>query len=229
MSRPTGLQLAGAALGALGLLAWPGRSRARSGFKARVRSWPGAVRARLRRQRADPDDVLLALVEAVAAQVRAGAEPTAAWQVAVSVTGADRQVDWPAGRDPIAVLRGWSALQGRTTAGTAAAGVAAGWALAQRTGAPLADVLAAAVRGLRRDLATAAELEAALAAPRATARMLGVLPLGGLVLGELVGAGPLRVLATTRPGQLCAVGGAALLALSHWWMRRLVADAAATR
>ena len=101
--------------------------------------------------------------------------------------------------------------------------VAAGWAMAERHGAPVVDVLDRLGAGLRDAARSAAAVEAALAAPRATAALLGVLPLGGVVLGELVGVDPLGVLVGTPLGRFALIGGLALTWGGRVWMRRLVA------
>ncbi|WP_460461259.1 type II secretion system F family protein, partial [Angustibacter peucedani] len=96
------------------------------------------------------------------------------------------------------------------------------WRLADRTGAPLADLLDGAAAAARDDRAVAGEVEVALAGPRATVRLLTALPLGGLALGQLMGAHPVLVLLGTTPGRACAVLGAGLLLVGRSWMRRLV-------
>jgi tight adherence protein B len=158
-------------------------------------------------------DLLLGLIEMVSVQVRAGASPTAAWHAALDVLGMGA-----AGQaaEPLA----WLGSVGRRV--PAALAARAGWQLAQRTGAPLADVLDGVAGALRQESALAADVEAALAGPRATVRLLTVLPIGAVALGQLIGAHPLRVLVMTGPGQVCAVGGLLLLGLGRWWMARLV-------
>ncbi len=101
--------------------------------------------------------------------------------------------------------------------------VAAGWLLSERHGAPVVDVLDALVAALRDDARTAAAIEASLAAPRATAALLGALPLGGVALGELVGVHPLAILMGTAAGRICGVAGLAATVGGRVWMRRLVA------
>ncbi len=161
----------------------------------------------------------------VAAQVRAGAEPTTAWAAAVELCDAPLSTT-----DPVAALRSltvgqpWpSGPQRGARASTAdAAAAAAAWDLAQTTGAPLAGLLDSVARTVRAERDDQAALEAALAGPRATARLLLALPVAGVGLGELVGAHPVGVLLTTAPGRACAVGGVVLLIAGRWWMRALV-------
>ena len=95
--------------------------------------------------------------------------------------------------------------------------------MTERHGAPVVDVLDGLASALRDAARSAAAMEAALAAPRATAALLGVLPLGGVVLGELVGVHPLGVLFGTPLGRVALAGGLALTWGGRVWMRRLVA------
>ncbi|SFB09530.1 tight adherence protein B [Amycolatopsis marina] len=95
------------------------------------------------------------------------------------------------------------------------------WFLAQRHGLPLADVL----DSVRRDLETAArfagQLDARMAGARASGAVLAVLPLFGLLLGEAMGAHPLRFLLDTLPGQVLSVVGAVLIVAGVAWTARL--------
>lgn len=195
---------------------------------------------------APTSELLLSLVGMVASQVRAGAEPLAAWRAAVELEPLARRAG--AGDEPLAwwdavarsampknggaapLLAGFGRRAGASGQAApavreAAAALAAGWRLAQQTGAPLADVLDAVAGGLRQEAAVAADAEAALAGPRATARLLAGLPLAGIGLGELMGAHPLHVLLGTSPGRTCLLAGVALSLVGRLWMRRLV-DAA---
>jgi tight adherence protein B len=65
------------------------------------------------------------------------------------------------------------------------------------------------------------QLEAQLAGPRATARMLATLPLIGLAMGMLMGADPLQWLLGTAPGLLCLLGGALLTVAGMAWTGRI--------
>lgn len=172
----------------------------------------------------DPTAALLQVLEAVAAQVRGGAVPLVAWDAAVDVMGADaRQLPHSQGEPLPDVLR---QLPGGNRVVTS---VAAAWSMADDVGAPLADVLDQLAAGLRTEADVDAEVEASLAAPRATARLLAGLPVAGVGLGELIGAGPVHVLVSTPWGRLSGIGGIALAVGGHLWTRRLVTRAASTR
>ena len=99
---------------------------------------------------------------------------------------------------------------------------AAGLAMAERHGAPVVDVLDGLVSALRDAARSAAAVQTALAAPRATATLLGVLPLAGIALGELVGVDPVSVLVGAPLGRVALVLGLAATWSGRVWMRRLV-------
>lgn len=93
--------------------------------------------------------------------------------------------------------------------------------LADRTGAPLADLLErveADARATDRGLAGAA---AQAAGARATALLLAALPLGGIGLGYGVGVDPVEVLLHTPVGGGCAIAAAVLQSAGLLWTERL--------
>lgn len=168
-------------------------------------------------------DLVPGLCAALAAELRAGAPPDSAIQEA-------------AARYPV-VPRGAAAA--RLGADVAAAlqrdaqrarspallGLAACWRVAGTAGAGLADgveQVAATALGeerVRQDLA------AELAAPRATSRVLMLLPLVGLGLGELLGAAPTAWLLGSPAGRACLATGIILMAAGGIWSQRMVAAA----
>jgi len=158
----------------------------------------------------------IAVVEALATQVRAGASPDAAWQLALEL------VDGKPTDDSTPTATSGPAARGES-ADPAWRALGAAWRLSEQTGAPLGDVLDRLAAGLRQELEVEAEVEASLAAPRATARLLAGLPLVGVALGELLGARPVAVLLGTSLGRGCALGGLLLAAAGQAWTRALVA------
>lgn len=93
--------------------------------------------------------------------------------------------------------------------------------LAERTGAPLADLLdriEADARATDRGLAAA---DAQAAGARATAWLLAVLPTGGIALGYAIGVDPLEVLLHTPVGAGCAVAALLLQLGGLFWSNRL--------
>jgi tight adherence protein B len=99
--------------------------------------------------------------------------------------------------------------------------IAAAWEVAERSGAALVIVLSKVAEGLRTDEEARDEVTAALGPPRATAKMLAVLPLFGLTLGASMGADPLGFLLGSPPGLLCLAIGCGLALVGLWWVERL--------
>ncbi|GMA86580.1 hypothetical protein GCM10025868_18300 [Angustibacter aerolatus] len=184
----------------------------------------GRRRGLLGRLRRAPEPLdVAAVVDAVATQVRAGAEPGTAWTVALEVVAdtsgsgsgptTDREGDGPVGA-PVGAGPDWRDPAQRP--------VVAAWRLAGTTGAPLAEVLERVAESTRLEAEVEAQVAGSLAAPRATARLLGVLPFAGLGLGQLVGAHPFAVLLGTWPGRACAALGLGLLVAGRAWTAALL-------
>ncbi|KAB1933861.1 hypothetical protein F8271_23935 [Micromonospora sp. ALFpr18c] len=93
--------------------------------------------------------------------------------------------------------------------------------LADRTGAPLAELverIEADARATDRGLAAAA---AQAAGARATAWLLAALPVGGIGLGYAIGVDPVAVLLHSTVGGVCAVLAVALQVVGLFWAERL--------
>ncbi len=103
---------------------------------------------------------------------------------------------------------------------------AAALRLARHTGAPLADVLERVAAAAREAERVEADRDAAMAGPRASARLLQWLPLAGVGLAGVLEPSALRLLVATPLGWGLAGTGAALAWLGRRWMRALVARAA---
>ena len=100
--------------------------------------------------------------------------------------------------------------------------LAAGIAVAERTGAPLTSVLEQ-LAGTLRDIGTAErDVRAALTGPRLSARLVMALPAVGIAFGFGLGFNPVAVLLGSPIGLACACGGAALFLAGWAWTRRLV-------
>jgi tight adherence protein B len=95
------------------------------------------------------------------------------------------------------------------------------WRLAERTGAPAADL----VERIEADARTADRAHASAAAQaagaQATALLLAALPLGGIALGYGIGVAPLQILLHTTLGGGCAIGAALLQSAGLLWADRL--------
>ncbi len=178
--------------------------------------WLAAARRRVRpaARRDDPEHVRVAVAQ-VAALLRAGATPGAAWSRALGVSVDPAGV--PSGADLAGVVGGAAPARGLVAASR----------LASDVGASLGGVLEAVSATLVAEAEARSDREAALAGPQATARVLLWLPVAGVLLGWALGADPLAT-ATDGGVGTAAVGlGLVLLALGRTWTARLVAGARA--
>lgn len=103
--------------------------------------------------------------------------------------------------------------------------IAAAWELADRHGAPLAELLTALLDDIRWRIAHGARVRAQLAGPRATASVLTALPLAGIGLGQLMGIAPLAVLRTGLHGPALLVLGVLLTTAGAAWSDRILRSA----
>ncbi|WP_153506531.1 type II secretion system F family protein [Cumulibacter manganitolerans] len=175
-------------------------------------------RRRLLEQSADCDTL-----HALAAELRAGhslavaLRATAATGTAPLCRGAGRAAHAVVmGDDPAAALQ-------RAAGGPLGDRLGALVRLSGTHGIALAhavDALAAdAEDGLRRRR----DLAGLLAGPRATANLLAALPVFGVLMGESIGAHPVRTLLHTPAGAVVLVVGVALAAAGVLWTQALVA------
>lgn len=179
------------------------------GPRRRGRSWL-FVGARGRNQRRRE---VLAAVRLLVAELGAGARPAAALEAAAGVDmshaalfvrAADAQRD---GADAAQVLRADDEI----------AFIGHAWAVAMATGAPPADVLARAAADFAAQDERCRAVATALAGARASATVMAVLPLLGVVLGAGMGARPLPTLFGTAPGRVALVAGVLLDVLGLAW------------
>jgi tight adherence protein B len=96
-------------------------------------------------------------------------------------------------------------------------GLAVAWQVSESTGAPLGPVAASLGDAVRAELRHRRSVDAELAGVRASGRLLGALPVFGLLLGTFLGAGPVRFLLTTDGGRVCLVGGFLLMWAGLRW------------
>lgn len=102
--------------------------------------------------------------------------------------------------------------------------VAACWEVSESSGAGLAVALERLTTAARSAEEVRVQLQAHLSAPRATARMLALLPAIGILLGISLGGDPLGWLLGTPIGRLCLAGGVILTGLGLWWVNRIAAN-----
>lgn len=174
---------------------------------------------------------VVALAEHLAGALRAGLAPARAWATLAARSGSARSapqataeavLPWielgvPTGRALREVAR--------PSAGSPLVPLAVALDVCDRTGAPAAEVLDGLAAALRAEDAASHETMLALAAPRATVRVMTALPAVGLGMAALLGADIVHILVGTTAGRLCLAAGAAFWAAGHWWIRRLVATA----
>ncbi|MFH9419961.1 type II secretion system F family protein [Streptomyces sp. NPDC017529] len=209
---------AGVGLGVLGRSVLPVLAAVVAMFL--VRRWLGSrerVRERDRRSAA-----VIELCEAVAAELRAGRQPgqalVAAGAPGLGGAGAAVAAAARLGGDVPQALRAAARLPGAE----GLAGVAACWQVAVEGGAGLAAGLERIATALRAQRDQREDLQAHLAGPRATALMLALLPVGGLVMGSALGADPLRVLLHTPAGWACLLIGGLLEWGGIAWTARII-------
>ena len=151
---------------------------------------------------------------AVAAALRAGAPPAVAWQRGWGVRSDEGVPRWD---DLVARCDGDPSV---------AAAVRAAARLAGASGAPPAVVLDRLAGVLADEAEIAGQRRAAMAGPRATARLLAWLPVFGVVLGAAVGADPVGVLLDGRGGTTLLLAAGLLTWTGRHWSRRLLDGAA---
>lgn len=183
------------------------------------------------RHRGSEDDGAAEAVSRLATMLRAGLDPASAWRHLVGSDGHGPGQAWAAAARaaavgaPVAPALRASLDRAPASCSAALGALAATWSVCERSGAPPGAVLSDLAEVLRQEADAADARRAALAAPTATARLLAVLPVLGLVLGQAVGASPLQVLLGTSAGRLAGVVGLVLAAASWAWTRALLRSA----
>lgn len=183
---------------------------------------PAAIPA-MRRLRHDwrrhkDHDVSVAWVLALAGELRAGSDPVRALGTCSRRYGLAQQAARAAavGADvPIALRRD-------ARIAPVLIPVAAAWSISEQTGSGLADVLDNIADGHRRTVEVRRSLAVELAGPRATAKLMSLLPLIGVGLAIMLGADPIGWFTSSLSGAVCLVAGCALDAAGFWWISRIV-------
>lgn len=154
----------------------------------------------------------------IAGQLRAGATPRAALQVAAAecVALEPAVATIAIGGDVAdALVR---AGEGPGREGLASLGRA--WRLGERLGAPITGLAEQVAAQVRADHVLRELVAAELAGPRASAKLLALLPLLGIGLGQVAGGHPVAFLTGNLLGRLCLVFGAALACAGVVWSDR---------
>lgn len=193
-------------------------------------------------------DEVASIVEKLAVLLSAGVAPSAAWKyLAESASGARHSVvavvsnlesgvelaeailraadDEPLQRNPVKVNRHRTDSHRNDTAWR---GLAAAWMVATEAGAPLAQALREFSSSLRALAQSARAATTALSGPAATAKLVMVLPIVGVLFGIALGFDTIGTLLGTTPGLVCLGAGCSLLWIARWWSRQLVRAATPT-
>lgn len=99
--------------------------------------------------------------------------------------------------------------------------VSAAWRVSERTGAPIAVVLARVAENLRHERHLAGVVAAELAAARASGRIMALLPFVAIAVGTLVGANPVAFLLGSWLGEVALIAGVVLAACGVVWTERI--------
>lgn len=94
--------------------------------------------------------------------------------------------------------------------------------MSKLTGAPTADVLESCAAGITEAGEAAAARRVAMAGPKASARILALLPVLGLCVGTMIGAEPLAFLLSPGPGRVLLALGFLFELAGLAWARALV-------
>ena len=200
----------------------PGLDRRRGGMAVEVVGGRRWAASRRRRPVTGTKD-LAAVVVAVGALLRAGAQPAGAWATVLRLPACGPV---PTVDQLLAVVSP-GARRRRSVAGALvrARAVVAAAGVAHELGAPLATVLDEIATAVVADAEAEAELHAALSGPRASVRVLLGLPALGVLLGAALGADPVGVLLGGGLGTMSGASGVALAAAGWWWTRGLIGRA----
>lgn len=151
--------------------------------------------------------------------LRVGHVPAAALQIAGESSAGLAEaaaVQAVGGQVPVALRR-----TGATPGGAGLVELAIAWEVSTRTGASLTTTLDALAERLDSARKLRRVVDAELAAPRATSRMLAALPLAGLGLGFAFGGDPVEFLLGTGFGELVLCLGVTLACAGVWWTERI--------
>jgi tight adherence protein B len=175
-------------------------------------------------------DALAAGLGEVAALAAAGLAPEVCWEPLLGPAGLGAAAQGgvvPVGDGLPAWQAELAAAHGPTADVARLAGaVVAVWRVSDQVGAPLGDLLKGLERVVEEYQAAADARGAALAGPKASARLLRYLPVLGLVMGTALGADPCRVLLDGGVGSIALGVGVALLVAGGLWSKALVGRAA---
>jgi tight adherence protein B len=187
-------------------------------------TWRLLRSASVRRRRGLRDRALHAALVQVGAELAAGTRPDQAMVAGAEVAGpfAAAFRDLARAIDRAEDLR--CALPD-TGAGAELRPVAAALDVAVRSGAPVAEVLDRVRHDTADRMTTTRALASAVAGARASAALLGALPVVGVAMGTVLGAAPIALLFGTPIGHALLAAGATFTSVGVLWTDQLT-DAA---
>ena len=190
-----------------------------------------AAGARFRRRnrdriRRDEAQAVAAALELLVGELRVGAHPAAAFQIAASESGGPvrRALQDVASRAQLGadVAEGLRAAANASSVPAYWGRLAVFWELASEHGLAMSVLMRAAHRDIVERQRFADRVQAALAGARATAAILAALPLLGVALGQLIGAHPIRFLLGGGAGGVLLIVGVTLVCLGVAWADRII-------
>ena len=218
----------------LSVLLWPRRSgpAGPSGATPVGESLRQVLRVRPRWRRGPDGDWVAELAEVSAVGLGAGLDLPSAALVAARSPAVVAAAPWLAPRLGRAALDGSGPAACLADPGSARAGagdadlllLVRAWRLSEETGAAASHTTAAAAAAIRARTAARERTESALAGPRASMRLLTALPLGGPLVGLLLGVTPADLYGSV-PAQGAAAVGLVLTVLGWAWARRTIGRA----
>lgn len=195
-------------------------------------------------------DVAQQVISTLASLMRSGAHHRYAWEALTSALAVENQAVQKPARNASSRVRSHELESWRNAASLTTSRVALGapvtmaaapyagcepdrfprmlrdvyWAqgLAEKTGIAYADLLEAVAAHAKARATAIRSQVTGIAAAQTTRRILALLPLGGIVMAQLLGADPLGILFTTIAGRVCLFAGCLLWCASLIWSRRLI-------
>jgi tight adherence protein B len=181
------------------------------------------------KRRAAESTALQSALDVLVGELRVGAHPVAAFDVAAT------EVDGPVA-ESLRAVAARARLGADVPAGLRSVSVGSAlpahwerlglyWQLAQDHGLSIAPLMQAAQRDVVARERFSARVDAGMTGARTTAAVLAGLPLLGVGLGELIGAAPLRFLLSNGVGGWLLVIGVVLVCVGMLWSDRITAQA----
>ena len=191
-----------------------------------------SVRAAARRRERAAQVAVVEFCRAISAELRSGRIANTAFRAAADSapdplhTHLQSAIDVARGGDPHDLADAIAVAASAQVAMDGLHQLAACWRVVASSGAMLAPAIDRIADALQDQIELDRALGTALAAPRATVRLLAGLPIVGLLLGAAIGANPLAFLFGSPGGLVCTMVAAAFDSVGVLWARRISRRAA---